>query len=120
MASGQLDEISAAIGRLEGLLEGVNQYIHENKHEVANVSQKLEALGAKITGDMAAVEERMRVRFELAETRLSRLEQLRSKDDGVRSVWIEILKSPIVAGAIGGLLALLAMTLAFFKGVHPQ
>jgi peptidoglycan hydrolase CwlO-like protein len=68
--TGQLDEISEAIGRLSGQVDSLDRYTHEREHGINNLSQKLDALGTKITRDIAAVEERIRVRFEQVEARI--------------------------------------------------
>lgn len=122
-SSGQLDEISQAIGELKGRFEGVERYIHDRRHEEKNVSQKIDAIGQQIArevgrlkgeiqGDIAS----FRNEIEKLAVRVATLESARQHDEGVKSVWVEILKSPIVAGSIGGLLAAIGMAWAFLRG----
>ena len=66
-SNGQLDEISEAIGRLDGRFEGVEQYIHQHNHDVRDISQKIDALGHAMAKDIAAVEARMDVRLRALE-----------------------------------------------------
>jgi peptidoglycan hydrolase CwlO-like protein len=88
--AGQLDEISEAIGRLSGQVESLDRYTHEREHGINNLSQKLDALGTKITRDIAAVEERIRVRFEQVESRIASLESIRQQQAGAKNLaaWI--------------------------------
>lgn len=65
--AGQLDEISEAIGRLEGKFDGVDRYIHERQHDIKEVSTKIDALGHSMAKEMAAVEARMDVRLRALE-----------------------------------------------------
>jgi chromosome segregation ATPase len=127
---GQLDEISQAIGQLEGRFDGIERYMHDREHGLNNVSQKLDAISTKFSGDIAAAKaeingsmttaiERVEARIQTIDDRVAALETARSKNEGAKSVWIEILKSPIVAGTIGGILAAFAMAYAFFTGKHP-
>jgi hypothetical protein len=57
--SGQLDQISEAIGEIRGTVGGIERYIHDKRHDDANIAQKIEALGIRITRDIAAVEGRI-------------------------------------------------------------
>ena len=92
----QLDEISESLGRLDGRFEGIERYIHDHRHEVGNVSMKIDALSRQIAKDMAGVEERMRVRFEAVEKRLEQLESARAREEGAKGVLIWIVQSPLV------------------------
>lgn len=122
---GQLDEISQAIGELKGRFAGIEQYIHDKRHEDNNVSQKIDGIGAQIArevgrlkgeiqGDIAS----FRNEIEKLAVRVAKLESARQHDEGVKSVWVELLKSPIVAGSIGGLLAAVGMAWAFLRGLR--
>lgn len=103
---GQLDEISQAIGELKA-------YVHEYRHGVNNIGQKIDALGTKITRDIAAVEARIETKLDshirTTEARLTALEQARARQMGERGVMMAILKSPVVGWlvAFGGALWLL-------------
>lgn len=83
--SGQLDEISQSIGRLEGLVEGVEKYIHEKRHDDKQVSMKIDGLGTRITRDIAAVEGRMEGRMKVMDDRILNLEITRQREAGARS-----------------------------------
>ena len=122
-SSGQLDEISQAIGRLEGAVQSIDRYAHDREHSIANLSTKVDGIGSQIArevgrlkgeiqGDIAS----FRNEIEKLAVRVAKLESARQHDDGAKSVWVEILKSPIVAGSIGGLLAALGMAWAFLRG----
>jgi len=85
-ASGQLDEISEAIGELKGSVGSIERYIHEHRHEVSNTSQKIDALGTKISRDMAAVEVRLETKLDnfktSTEARLTTLENEKARREG--------------------------------------
>lgn len=92
--SGQLDQISEAIGRLEGKFDGVDRYIHERQHDIKDVSAKIDALGHAMSKEMAAVEARMEVRLkalELGQNSISTAKQI--------SIWIVQTIVTIVAAA---------------------
>jgi len=52
--SGQLDQISEAIGEIRGTVAGIERYIHEERHGVRNLSQKVDGLSAQLSRDLAA------------------------------------------------------------------
>ena len=106
--SGQLDQISEAIGE-------VRAYVHEGRHGINNLAQKVDALRVGIGKDIAAVEARMEVRFEAFEKRLRAIE-----DDGVKTETQKrtigtILQSPIVGGIIGSVLTWAALFFAWWR-----
>lgn len=94
--SGQLDQISEAIGRLEGKFEGLDRYTHEREHNIANLSQKVDGIGTLITREVAKLEERMKVRFEAVENRVTILELSNARETGAKNVVVWFLQSPIV------------------------
>lgn len=98
---GQLDEISAAIGELKGSMTAIERYIHDNRHEVANASQKIDALGVQIGKDIAKVEARLEAKLDnfkaATDARLTALEQAQQKEAGARGMVKAILNSPVVA-----------------------
>lgn len=79
---GQLDEISEAIGRISGQVEALDRYTHEREHGINNLAQKVEALGTRITRDIAAVEGRIEGRIKAMDDRLLKLEQAKDRRDG--------------------------------------
>lgn len=106
--SGQLDHISEAIGE-------VRAYVHEGRHGINNLSQKVDALRVGISKDIAAVEARMEVRFEAFEKRLRAIE-----DDGVKTTTQKnalaaILQSPIIGGIVGSLITWGAILVAWWR-----
>jgi hypothetical protein len=84
--SGQLDEISMKIGELTG-------YCHEHRHDVANVSTKLDGLALDIAKRVEALEIRLGMR-------ISTLEQLQQERAGAWKLVDWILKSPLIAWLI--------------------
>src|SRR5690348_9595825 len=93
---GQLDQISQAVGRLEGLVEGIEKYIHDKRHDDANVAQKVEALGTRITRDIAAVEGRIEGRIKAMDDRLIALEKAQQREAGAKNLAVWILQSPLI------------------------
>jgi DNA-binding FrmR family transcriptional regulator len=79
---GQLDEISQAIGRLSGQVDSIEKYMHEREHGLNNVAQKVEALGVRITRDIAAVEGRIEGRIAVMDDRVRSLEADKNRREG--------------------------------------
>jgi hypothetical protein len=65
--SGQLDQISEAIGELKGSVKAIEQYVHEGRHGTNNLSQKIDALAVKFGSDIASLEARMDSRLKAVE-----------------------------------------------------
>lgn len=80
--AGDLDEISQAIGRLSGQIEALDRYTHDREHGINNLAQKVEALGTRITRDIAAVEGRIEGRIKAMDDRLLKLERAKDRRDG--------------------------------------
>lgn len=110
--TGQLDEISEAIGELKGSVKSIESYVHEGRHGVNNLSQEVKGLGTLITREIAAVEERMKVRFEQVEQRLVLLEAVKNQQIGAKNLTVAVLQSPL----IGWLVAIAAVVAAWWKG----
>lgn len=94
--SGQLDEISEAIGGLRSSVEGIERYMHEREHGLNNLTQKIEALGTRITRDIAAVEGRIEGRIKAMDDRLAALETARNQQLGAKNLVTWVLQSPLV------------------------
>jgi hypothetical protein len=109
---GQLDEISEAIGRLKGQIDGIEKYIHEKRHDDANVAQKVEALGTRITRDIAAVEGRIEGRIKAMDDRLVALELAQSREAGAKNLAVWLLQSPL----IGWIAAAVMFAAVWWKG----
>lgn len=80
--SGQLDEISEAIGRLSGQFESIERYMHDREHGINNLALKVDAFGRQITRDIAAVEGRIEGRIKAMDDRLLALEIDKHRRDG--------------------------------------
>jgi DNA-binding FrmR family transcriptional regulator len=109
---GQLDEISEAIGRLKGQIDGIEKYIHEKRHDDANVAQKVEALGTRITRDIAAVEGRIEGRIKAMDDRLIALELAQQREVGAKNLAVWLLQSPL----IGWIAAAVMFAAVWWKG----
>lgn len=106
--SGQLDEISEAIGRISGQVEALDRYTHEREHSINNLVQKVEALGTRITRDIAAVEGRIEGRIKAMDDRLVALERARERRDGAMGLADYFFKNyPAVIGYLVLLFAVL-------------
>jgi hypothetical protein len=124
---GQIDEISEALGRLTGMVEAIDRYTHDREHAIANLAQKVDGIGTQIArevgrlkGELQGEIQSFKGELEKLTVRVTLLESARNRDDGAKSVWLEILKSPIVSGTIGGLLAAVGMAWALLSGKpHP-
>ena len=106
---GQLDEISEAIGRLKGQIDGIEKYIHEKRHDDANVAQKVEALGVRITRDIAAVEGRIEGRIKAMDDRLAAVERAYQQQTGAKNLAAWFLQSPLIGWIAAGAMAFLAL-----------
>lgn len=106
---GQLDQISEAIGRLKGQIDGIEKYIHEKRHDDANVAQKVEALGTRITRDIAAVEGRIEGRIKAMDDRLAALERADQQQTGAKNLVAWFLQSPLIGWLAAGVMAFLAL-----------
>ena len=109
---GQLDEISQAIGKLSGQIEGIERYTHEHNHGVNNLSQKVEALGTRITRDIAAVEGRIEGRIKAMDDRLVALELAQQREAGAKNLAVWFLQSPL----IGWIAAAVMFAAVWWKG----
>jgi hypothetical protein len=106
---GQLDEISQAIGRLSGQFESIERYMHEREHGINNLMQKVEALGTRITRDIAAVEGRIEGRIKAMDDRLIALELAQQREAGAKNLAVWFLQSPLIGWLAAGAMAFLAL-----------
>lgn len=99
--SGHLHQISQAIGRLEGAVEGIDKYVHEREHSIANLAQKVDGLGPRIAKDMAGVEGRLEAKLDQwkreVDGRLTELEKVRERQSGAKNLAVAFLQSPVIA-----------------------
>jgi septal ring factor EnvC (AmiA/AmiB activator) len=93
---GQLDEISQAIGRLSGQVDSLDRYTHEREHSINNLVQKVEALGTRITRDIAAVEGRIEGRIKAMDDRIVALELAKQREAGAKNLVVWLLQSPLI------------------------
>jgi len=120
---GQLDQISEAIGEIRGTVSGIERYIHEERHGVRNLSQKVDGLSAQLSRDLAAAKgeigaslttaiERVEARIQTIDDRVSVLERGRERDTGAKGVIVWLLQSPL----IGWIVAAILFFAAWWKG----
>lgn len=107
--TGQLDEISEAIGRLSGQIESLDRYTHEREHGLNNLAQKVDGLGVRITRDIAAVEGRIEGRIKAMDDRLAALEMAQNREAGARNLATWILQSPLVGWIAAGAMFFFAL-----------
>lgn len=123
--SGQLDEISEAIGEIRGTVAGIERYIHEERHGVRNLSQKVDGIGALISREVASAKaeinaniattvERIEARMQTIDDRVSMLETKRQREEGARGLAVWFLQSPLVGWIAAALLAFVA----WWKGIR--
>jgi septal ring factor EnvC (AmiA/AmiB activator) len=93
---GQLDEISQAIGRLSGQVDSLDRYTHEREHSINDLVQKVEALGTRITRDIAAVEGRIEGRIKAMDDRIVALELAKQREAGAKNLVVWLLQSPLI------------------------
>ncbi len=93
---GQLDQISEAIGELRSSMKTIEKYVHESRHGVNNLSQKLDALAVKIASDITSVE----IRFD---ARLRALEATEQQEAGAKKLVVWFLQSPLVGWIAAGI-----------------
>ena len=91
--SGQLDQISEAIGQLKGSVKAVESYVHEERHGINNLSQKLDALAIKFGADIASLEVRI-------DTRLKAVELNQNTYSTTKQIWIWIVQTFLAALAV--------------------
>jgi predicted RNase H-like nuclease (RuvC/YqgF family) len=111
--TGQLDEISEAIGRMSGKVESLDRYTHEREHGINNLSQKLDGVGAKISRE-SPLEERIRVdSSKKNEARVALLENLSQQQAGAKNLVTWFLQSPL----IGWIAAAILFFIGWWKSV---
>jgi chromosome segregation ATPase len=122
-AAGQLDQISEAIGEIRGTVAGIERYIHEERHGVRNLGQKVEGLSSQMSREIAAAKgeigatlstaiERVEARIQTIDDRVSALESSRQREEGARGFLVWFLQSPLV----GWLAAAALFAAAWWKG----
>lgn len=121
--SGQLDEISEAIGGLRGQLEALDRYTHEREHNIANLTQAVNGIGSLVSREVASAKaeintsfttaiERVEARIATIDERVTLLERTKERDAGARGILAWLLQSPL----IGWIAAAALFVTAWWKG----
>lgn len=120
---GQLDEISEAIGRLNGQIEGIDRYIHEREHNIANLSQKVDGIGALISREVARLKGELqgdltslRSDIDKLSDRVRAVEEVQHQQAGAKNLATWLLRSPL----IGWLVAAALFAAAWWRGELPR
>lgn len=114
---GQLDEISQAIGRLSGQVEGIERYMHDREHGLNNLSQKVDGLSSKFSSDIASAKgeisatlstavERMEARIQTIDDRVGALETIKDQQKGAKTAIGWLLQSPLIGWLVAATLFL--------------
>jgi chromosome segregation ATPase len=125
--SGQLDQISEAIGEIRGTVAGIERYIHEERHGVRNLSQKVDGLSTQFSREIAAAKgeigatlstalERVEARIQTIDERVSILERTHEREYGARGLLKAIFASPLLAWLFAAAVAV--WTWLNTQGVH--
>lgn len=119
---GQLDQISEAIGRLSGQVESLDRYTHEREHNIANLAQKVDGIGAIIANAKAEINASMTTAIECVEARIATidervtmLERVKERESGARGIVTWLLQSPL----IGWIAAAVVLFATWWKD-HPK
>lgn len=95
----KLEDISYQLGQLAA-------YVHEHRHGVNNLSQKMDGLSIDVAKQIAALEAKMTIRMDEGHaslsSRLAALEAERNRRDGASSVMLAVLRSPAIGWMVGG------------------
>lgn len=121
--AGQLDQISEAIGEIRGTVAAIERYIHEERHGIRNLGQKVESLSFQFSRDLAAARgeigstlstaiERVEARIQTIDERVGALEKTRDREDGARGFALWALQSPLV----GWIFAAAVIATAWWRG----
>ncbi|MGK2908563.1 MAG: hypothetical protein ACSLE1_01965 [Sphingobium sp.] len=111
---GQLDEVSRMLGKMEGVVEGLSEYIHQFRHDENNRRQidqgfqekvlrniekirtDMEALREKDALDLAARLLAAKLEMDKVKADVELLKAVNIRRDGVFGIVDWLLKSPIV------------------------
>jgi archaellum component FlaC len=120
--SGQLDQISEAIGEIRGTVGGIERYIHQERHGLRNLSQEVKSLSSQVSREIATAKaeinasmttalERVEARIATIDERVTILERIRDREYGARGLALWFLQSPL----IGWLAAAIVIFAAWWK-----
>lgn len=110
--SGQLDQISQAIGELKGKIDGLDRYTHEREHAINNLRQDVAGLGNLVTREVAKLKAEIKGDLDRLSERVDKLEATQDRQIGAKSLASWILQSPL----IGWLVAAGLFVAAWWKG----
>jgi septal ring factor EnvC (AmiA/AmiB activator) len=107
--AGELDQLSQAIGRLEGLVEGIDRYTHEREHNIANLASKVDGLSQQITREVTRMKAELQVQLDAMDRRIAALEATGQQNAGAKNLVIWFLQSPLIGWIAAGILAFIAL-----------
>lgn len=146
MAPPRQDQLGERLSGLEAAFAGFEKYEHERWHALNNTLQPLAALPLQLTRDIAQIQgtfdgriaaitkeiersitaavekaiEPVNADLALLKTKVEALEAIQLKNAGAKSLASSFLRSPIITGFIGALMAAAAIAWAFLTGkVQP-
>jgi septal ring factor EnvC (AmiA/AmiB activator) len=111
--SGQIDEISQTLGRLEGKVDSLDQYTHEREHSIANLSGKVDGVSAQITREVARMKAELQVQLDAMNLRIATLEGTERDRKTERNIALWFLQSPL----IGWIAAAALFVAGWWKGL---
>lgn len=112
MSAGQLDQISEAIGELKGSIKGIEKYIHDKRHDDAQVAMKIDGIASLISREVARIKGEIQGQLDLMDRRVTVLETAHQQQTGAKNLAVFVLKSPL----IGWLFAVGVAVAAWWKG----
>jgi predicted RNase H-like nuclease (RuvC/YqgF family) len=106
--TGQLDEISQAIGRLSGQVESLDRYTHDREHSINNLAQKVDGLSAQITREVARMKAELQVQLDAMDRRIATLEAVSNQNTGAKNLATWFLQSPLIGWLVAAALFIAA------------
>lgn len=95
--SGQLDQISEAIGRISGQVEALDRYTHEREHGIRDLSAKIDGVGALVSREVTKLKVELRNDIDQLSKRVDRLEETQAQTTGAKNLAVVFLQSPLIA-----------------------
>jgi uncharacterized protein YoxC len=95
--NGQLDQISEAIGELKGSVQAVERYVHDWRHSINNLTQKVDGVGTLVSREVAALEARIETHLSSMDQRIARLEAVQQQQAGAKNLATWFFQSPLIA-----------------------
>lgn len=102
--SGQLDEISEAIGRIGGQLDSLERYTHEREHGLNNLSQEVKALSGQITREVSRMEAKIQIQIDATNARVKILEDRSAQETGAKNLVVWVFQSPLVGWVVAAVM----------------